>query len=238
MRENGLSPGGCNNYIRGINSFISWLKDEGHIPERLKIKLLPNPSKPLQGFSDIEIRSLLSFRPKGFTELRTWTLIITLLDTGVRIEEALTLRTSDVDMDATTIKVVGKGNKQRVVPFSFELRKNIFKYQVLKAKQGIRAIYVLCTHSGARLSYRNCYRDIKILCAKTGVVGEHVHPHSMRHFFSVNYIRNGGDIYRLSRILGHTSISTTQLYLRSMGIEQIGENHSALSPLSKLGRLR
>lgn len=70
------------------------------------------------------------------------------------------------------------------------------------------------------------------MCHAAGVDGAHVHPHNFRHAFASTYIRRGGDIYRLSRILGHSTISTTQLYLRSMGIEHLQENHAKLSPLS------
>jgi len=63
------------------------------------------------------------------------------------------------------------------------------------------------------------------------VSGRHVHPHAFRHCFAASYIRRGGDLYRLSRILGHSTITTTQLYLRSMGIEHLQENHAKLSPL-------
>jgi len=61
-----------------------------------------------------------------------------------------------------------------------------------------------------------------------------VNPHAFRHCFAVSYIRRGGDIYRLSRILGHASISTTQLYLRSMGIEHLRENHDTFSVLTAM----
>lgn len=222
------SPAGVSIYVRAMNSYLSWLKEEGLITEKPRIKSPKVPIKQIRGFSDQEIRSLLSFRPKGFFELRTFTLIKVLLDTGCRIDEILTLHTVNVDLDNLVLKVQGKGNKQRVVPVSIELRKDLFRY--LKFVSGK---FVFCTRHGDKLSYRNTFRDIKNLCAKAGVVGSHVHPHAFRHCFAVTYIRRGGDIYRLSRILGHSSISTTQLYLRSMGIEQIGENHSALSPLSR-----
>lgn len=215
-------------YIRTINSFLSWLAEEGKLQSKLHLKLLPNPTKPIKGLTDQEIRSLLSFRPKGFTELRTWTLVNLLLDTGVRIDEALGILVNNVDLDNLVFRVKGKGNKERVVPLSLDLRKLVFRWT-----QKSHHSYLFATRNGSRLSYRNTYRDIKVLCAKAGVVGEHVHPHAFRHCFAVTYIRKGGDIYRLSRILGHTSISTTQIYLRSMGIEQIGENHSSLSPLSR-----
>lgn len=236
LREKGVSAGGCNMYIRTFNSFLSWLKEEGHqTPAQLKIKLLPNPRKPLRGLSDVEIRSILSFRPKGFFELRTWTLINCLLDTGCRIDEVLRgLEMSKVNLDELHFTVTGKGNKVRQVPFSLEFRKLLFRYMQVREKRLIQKSDIMfCTGEGNHLSYRNTFRDIKYLCKKIGVEGEHVHPHAFRHCFAVTYIRRGGDIYRLSRILGHQSISTTQLYLRSMVVEHLAENHSQLTPLSR-----
>ena len=94
-------------------------------------------------------------------------------------------------------------------------------------------IWSVCvsTRSGGRLSYRNAYRDVQSICQTLGIAA---HPHAFRHCFAVSYIRNGGDIYRLSRILGHASISTTSRYLRSMGLEALREGHEQLSPLSTL----
>ena len=228
MRQRGLSAGGCNMYIRTVNSFLSWLAEEHEHP-RLRIKLLPDPKKALTTFSNADIRLLLAFKPKGRLQVRSWTLVLLLVDTGVRIDEALGLERKNVDLDALTIKVLGKGNKERVVPISLEGRKHLFK--LLSRSEGR---FVFATSSGLRLSYRNAYRDMKRICQAAGVAGEHVHPHSCRHYFAVSYIRSGGDIYRLSRILGHTNISTTQLYLRSMGVEHLLEGHSRHSPLAAL----
>jgi integrase/recombinase XerD len=233
MRSEERTPGGCNVYIRGINSFLSWLKEEGYVTEHLRLRLLSSPAKPLRGISDSEIRSLLSFRPRTPFELRTWTLVQMLLDSGCRIEELLTVNEMAIDLDNLTCTVKGKGNKERQVPFSLELRKTLWRYINHKSRRGLKRSYLFCTHIGNRLSYRNAYRDVKLLCQRAGVVGDHVHPHSFRHAFACSYIRQGGDIYRLSRILGHASISTTQLYLRSMGVEHLREGHrSPLNPSS------
>jgi site-specific recombinase XerD len=76
MRQRKLSPGGCNVYMRSMNSFCSWLHEQELTPQRLRLKLLPNPRKPLRGLSDAEVRTILTFRPKGPIQLRTWTLSI------------------------------------------------------------------------------------------------------------------------------------------------------------------
>src|SRR5262245_43430504 len=71
QRKRGLTSGGINMYARSINSFLSWLHSEGHLAERLKIRLLPDPPKPLTPITDNETRRLISFRPKGRLQTRT-----------------------------------------------------------------------------------------------------------------------------------------------------------------------
>jgi site-specific recombinase XerD len=216
MRERGLSPGGINMYARTINSYLSWLNAEGHVNERLRIKLLPNPPKPYTTFSDADLRRIVTHVPKGRARLRAWTLAVVLLDTGVRIAEALSLEREQVDLDGMVLRIFGKGQKVRLVPISTEGRKALFRW--LSRTDGR---YVFGTKRGRQWSHRNAYRDVTGICRSLGVVSARVNPHAFRHCFAVSYVRNGGDIYRLSRILGHTSISTTQVYLRSMGLEHL-----------------
>jgi integrase/recombinase XerD len=90
--------------------------------------------------------------------------------------------------------------------------------------------FLFASRSGLLLSYRNVFRDVQRFCQRVGV-SVHVHPHLFRHQFAVTYIRQGGDIYRLSRLLGHTAITTTQIYLRSMGIDDLRTGQERLTPL-------
>lgn len=227
MRREARSAGGCNVLIRSMNSFLSWLYEQGHLSAPLRVKPQPSPAKPLDSFSEADVQALLSFKARTPFQLRAWVLTLCLMDTGIRIDEALGLERSKVDLDAGFIRVLGKGRKERVVPFSREFRKHLFRL----VRQPGDGPYVFHAARGQRLRYRNVYRDIRRVCELAGVSGARIHPHAFRHFFAVNYIRSGGDIYRLSRILGHTSIATTQLYLRSMTNEQVGEAHrSPLTP--------
>ena len=212
MRKRGLTPGGINMYARTINSYLSWLHAEGHISDRLRIRLLPDPPKPLRALSDAEIRRLVMFRPHGRIALRTWTITVTLLDTGLRIDEVLGLERSNVDLQQLMLRVRGKGSRERLVPISLECRRRLYLWLNQKPARQTRrhttrlaspaSSLVFCTRTGQRLSARNVYRDIKAVCQQASVNGPHVYPHAFRHCFAVTYIRNGGDIYRLSRILG------------------------------------
>jgi len=122
LRQRGLSPGGINLRIRSINSFLTWLHEEGHVGERHRIKLLRNPSKPIDVLNDQDIKRLMTHRPHGKIERRTWTLAVLLLDCGLRINEALGLERANVDLDNLVLRVLGKGHKERLVPMSTELR--------------------------------------------------------------------------------------------------------------------
>jgi integrase/recombinase XerD len=229
QRQRGLTPGGINVYARTINSYLTWLHEEGHVADRLRIKLLPNRPKPYQTFSDLDIRRVVTFAPKRWADCRTWALAVLLLDTGLRISEALGIEREHVDLDAMALRVTGKGDRVRFVPISQQGRKALFRW--LSRSEGR---YVLGTRRGRQWSARNAHRALTTLCRALGIAGARVIPHAFRHCFAVSYVRNGGDIYRLSRILGHTSISTTQLYLRSMGLEHLQEGHAKYSPLGRL----
>jgi site-specific recombinase XerC len=152
-RQRGLTAAGLNMYARTINSYLTWLHEEGYLQERLRVKLLPNPAKPLTTFSDAHVRRILAFRPKGRTQMRTWALIVVLFDTGLRIDEALGLEREKVDLDGLTLTVTGKGNRQRIVPISIEGRKAL--YRLMAKHTASHSAYVFRTASGQRLSYRN-----------------------------------------------------------------------------------
>jgi integrase len=122
------------------------------LQERLRIRLLPDPPKPLTPISDAEIRRLVRFRPHGRLQVRTWTLIVLLLDTGLRIDEALGLDRASVDLHNCVVRVRGKGNRERLVPISLECRKRL--YVLLKSAT---ADPVFPTYSGLRLTTRNAY---------------------------------------------------------------------------------
>jgi integrase len=106
LRERGLTQGGINLRIRSVNSFLSWLHDEEHIPSPLKLKLLKAPHRQITALSPQDVKALLLFKAKRPSTARAWTLV--LLDTGMRIDEALGLERSNVDLDAMTLKCVGK----------------------------------------------------------------------------------------------------------------------------------
>lgn len=229
MRELNLSPISCNTHISAMNSFLSWLFENGHTEQHLKIKKLQAEKKIIQAWSEVQIKAIINYKPKTFFQLRLYSLCLMLLDTGCRITEALTLTRNNIDLQNMTIKIKGKGNKERVIPMGNELRKILYKL-LQKHKHN----YIFGTNRGSVQTVSNVERDMKILAEKIGITGVRFSPHSARHTFALMYLRSGGDLFTLSKILGHTSISTTQIYLRSIGVEHLQEIHSKLSILNRL----
>ena len=188
------------------------------------MRLLRAPKKIIPLIPDADVKRLASYKTNVRPLRRVHALTLLLLDTGLRISEALTLERNRVDLERRCVSVMGKGSRERMVPLSNEGRKALFLW--LSRSKGR---YVFSTSAESRLTYRNAFRDMRQLCELAGLT-RRVHPHLLRHAFAVNYVRCGGDVYRLSRILGHSNVATTSLYLRSMGFESLQEGHR--SPLS------
>ena len=222
LRDRGLSPTSVNVHLRCIRAFWRWQGKDWKIP-RLK-----EEQKILSTLTADHIRRIIHFKAIRRNETRVATLAITALDTGMRIQELLGLTRQDVDVDNMVIRVHGKGNKQRLVPMSIELRKVLYRHL---SKHNHPRLFA--TLRGTSVTARNADRDFKVVCRKLGIAGVRCSFHTLRHSFAVNYLRAGGNIYYLQRILGHSSITTTERYLRSLGIDDIQKVHDGLSLLSR-----
>jgi site-specific recombinase XerD len=121
-----------------------------------------------------------------------------------------------VDFDNMLLKVKGKDNKLRLVPNSPECRKVLFR-----AANRHEFDLIFATRNGTLVTPRNFLRDFKLLGGKRAILGVRLSPHTLRHTFAINFLQSGGDIYMLSRILGHSSVKTTEVYLKSLGVEAL-----------------
>jgi integrase/recombinase XerD len=227
MREQGIKPVTCNTYIRGINSFLTWLYENGYTSEQLKIKQLKCEQRVMKTFTEAQLKRLISFKPVKSTDIRTHTLVLLALDTGCRITELLTLKRANIDFDNLLITVYGKGSKERVIPISLEARKMLYKF----IKHGSE--FVFATRDGHPLMYNNVLRDYKRLLKLAGVEKCDQSFHSLRRAFAKAYVRNGGNLFYLQQTLGHVDLKTTRGYVQ-VDTEALQEAHMRTSILSKL----
>jgi integrase/recombinase XerD len=231
LRERGLSPVSCNTYVKAINAFSAWLHAEGHLPTPLSLSPQRTERRVVQTLSDDQLRRLLAFKPKSVAQWRAYALACTLTDTGVRIDEALGLRRGDVDFDNLLLKVRGKGRKERLVPFSFELRRVLFRWEQLTDRQRWHSDWLFPTREGTRLGQRNALRAHYLLLKRLGIPKSGFHR--LRHTFATSYLQNGGDVVRLSRVLGHAQLTTTMRYLHLVTTD-LQKPHQQLSILNRL----
>lgn len=192
MREKGLKATGCNSAIRAINAYLKWSESP------LKVPHLKEPQLILPTFTTVQITRLVTWKPKGFCPRRLHLLVLFLLDTGCRITEALTLRVSEIDFDNLLVTLDGKGRKQRVVPFSFELRKALFRY-ITEYKRKSDAL-LLASRNETRLGRRVMLRDVKLLCKRLGFDRrrEHCTPSGIRSLLTTFAVVGRSSIFRRS----------------------------------------
>jgi integrase/recombinase XerD len=123
MRAKGLKATSCNCRIRAVNAYLKWSGSS------LKVARLKEPDHVPPTFTPDGIARFVAWKPKTWTERRLHTLVLVLADCGARIDEVLSLTWADVDFDDLLLTLHGKGRKDRRVPFSFELRKHLFRWK-------------------------------------------------------------------------------------------------------------
>lgn len=232
LRERGVSATSVNTYLRCVNAFHRWAITEGHrTGDMIHIPRLKQEEKVLETLRPEQIRRILDYRPRNVeSERRVYTLTCLLLDTGLRVGEALSLIREDVDFDNRLLKVRGKGSKQRHVPLSSEGRKVLWKWVSRHTHR--YSPLVFATRSGTKPIYRNILRHFKQLGKRFEIVGVRFSFHTLCHTFAVNYIRNGGDVFRLQRVLGHSSLEMTRRYV-NLQTEDLQAVHDRLSLLTR-----
>jgi integrase/recombinase XerD len=232
MREKGLKETGVNTVLRCVNAYLHWSSGSerkcGAGCNHPRIHQLREPLLVLPTFADVQVKRLIAWRPKGKYQRRLHLLILFLMDTGCRISEALTLRVTDVNFQDLLVTLDGKGRKQRVVPFSFELRKALFRY-IGEFRKPDSLLFASRTET--TWSRRNALRDVKLLCRNLGFTPPGRTLHAFRHTFAVNYLRRGGSVFHLQKVLGHSTLEMTRRYanLVTADLQAVHERVSLLA---------
>jgi integrase/recombinase XerD len=239
MREKGLKATGCNSAIRAINAYMHWAAEGSQkcSPQckHPRIAQLKEPDIVLPTFTPTQVRQLVRWKPKGFYQRRLHLIVLFLFDTGCRITEALKLRVREIDLDNMLVTLDGKGQKQRVVPFSFELRKALFRY-IRDFRTGgpigrkLDAL-LFANRTETRLKRRNVLRDVKNLCKRLGFKAPARSLHACRHTFALNYLRRGGSTFHLQKVLGHSTLEMTRRYVNLL-TEDLQAVHERVSLLA------
>ena len=220
LRGEGYSISSICRFISSIRGLCKYLIVENVIKD--------DPSENLQtpkrwerlpkSLSISEVRSFLevnsSPKPSGPTTIRDYVMFELLYASGLRVTELVSLKLEDINLEAGFLRVLGKGSKERVVPVNIRAMERIKKYiiqqrpEILKKK---RSSYLFVTRRGGPMTRQRFWQIIKALGRRLGI---EVSPHTMRHSFATHLLEGGADLRSLQKMLGHSDISTTQIYTK------------------------
>jgi len=163
---------------------------------------------------------------------RSVVIALTLLDTGLRVNELINLRMENVWLEDGLVKVLGKGNKERLVPIGKQIRKLLWRYinQYRPEPARPKLDNLLLTQDGRPLTKNRVNIIMKHYGRVAGLTGVRCSPHILRHTFAINFLRNDGEIFSLQKILGHSSLEMTRRYCELANVD-IKKAHTIASPV-------
>ncbi|MFA5056368.1 MAG: tyrosine-type recombinase/integrase [Dehalococcoidia bacterium] len=240
-QQRGLSGHTVNTYMRSIRAFWSWLVEEEIIEQNpfSKLKIPKPPRKIIATFSPHQIDSLLSAMNGSAEGYRNTVIVLTLLDTGLRINELINLKIGNVCIEEGLVKVLGKGNKERLVPIGKQIRKLLWRYIHQYRPEPVlpKIDNLFLTQDGRPLTKNRVGTTMKRYGVIAGLSGVRCSPHTLRHTFAINFLRNDGDVFSLQKILGHSSLEMTRRYCELANVD-IKKAHATASPVDNLAMER
>jgi site-specific recombinase XerD len=232
-QSNPVSPRTVQCHVRALKAFSSWLNAEGYTPEnRLKYLKLPKaPMIVIEPLSYDETKTIFaSINKNSSTGARNHTILETMLDSGLRASEVANINLNRVNLKDGYLKVRGKGAKERIAPIGKHVR--MFSY-IDKARPkpidpALNCLFL--SQTGKPITSNTIKLVFSRPAKKSGV--NRLHAHLCRHTFAINYLLNGGDIFSLKEILGHTTSDMVNHYLHFTSA-QITAQHHKYSPMDK-----
>jgi len=215
LLDNGKTPRSVNRKISTLKSFYKFLHKDGIVDVIPTDKLvLPKQSKKLPSFFSNKSIELLFDKvefPKGFVGVRDKTILLLFYSTGMRLSELVNLDISKIDIRERQLKVLGKGNKERIIPFGIELKRELVNYIEERNKLNTSCKFLFIKINGEQVYDKMVYRIVNKYLNTVSTL-EKKSPHVLRHTFATHMLNNGADINAIKELLGHADLSATQIY--------------------------
>lgn len=230
LMEQKISPRSVNRKITTLKTFYKYLLRQNIITENPMLKILsPKVSKRLPVFVEKENMDVLMDNIEfgdDFEGVRNKLIIELFYATGIRLSELINLKEANVDIYACQIKVLGKRNKERILPFSPELKKNIQQY--LNMKERLTGEYFFVLESGKKMYEKFVYRLVNQYLSLVTTIDK-TSPHVLRHTFATHMLNNGAELNAIKELLGHANLSATQIYTHNT-VEKLKNIHKQAHP--------
>ncbi len=234
LKDNGLTSKSINRKISSLKSFFKYCVRTEILANSPMGKIIsPKIGKRLPVFvNEEETKKLvetLTQTSDTWKSLNAKMLITMFYSTGMRLSELLSLKEKQIDFSRSSIKVLGKGNKERVIPVSQETIENIRQYQELRNKEiGSSDGFLLVTEKGKKLYPKYAYLLVNQYLGTVGTLDKKS-PHVLRHTFATHLMNNGADLNAVKELLGHSSLASTQIYTHNT-IEKLKDIHKKAHP--------
>lgn len=229
----GITPRSANRKLSSLRSFFKFLIREGVVKTNPLSKVLsPKISKRLPEFvpdSDMQKFDTEVLFDNSFEGQRNLLIVSLLYMTGMRLSELVGLRVDSVNLASDSIRVIGKGNKERLIPLHPKLRPIIINYNSVRSKvdtKGSKAYFL--TVKGEPVYSKLVYRVVKHYLSMITPLQKRS-PHVLRHSFATHLLNQGADLNAIKELLGHASLSATQVYTHST-FEKLKRNYNQAHP--------
>lgn len=231
--DSGLSPKSVRVKTQSLFAFTRWLYEEelteSDVRGRLKLPKLPKVVK--SAFSDDELRRMI----EACKTKRDRAILVLMIDCGCRASEVCDMLRANVNTSQQLIIVEGKGSKQRVIPYSIHSAKILNRYLVELEKSGNTSPYLFPSRRAEKLSPGSLGAVLERIAKRANVEGACLHR--IRRTFATSFVRNGGDVFALQKLMGHEELRTTKVYV-DLVTEDLQRAHLQASPMTSLVKRR
>jgi integrase/recombinase XerC/integrase/recombinase XerD len=233
VQDEGLSSVTIKGHVVVLKGFATWLYEEEYTEDNILSRLKPPKAarKVISTLSEKEIANILSCIREGtLTGYRNMAIILLLLDSGIRCSELVNIQIDNLFLKDQCLKVMGKGQKERLVPFGDRTTRSILRYlNVRPADNGCQSVFL--NRNGTPLTENTVKMMFERLAKKAGI--PRLHIHLLRHTMATNYLLAGENPIKLQRILGHETLEMTRRYV-DMAAVQTAVVGSHQSPVDRM----
>ncbi len=207
-------PKSIQRHLSSAKGFFRFLKKNNLIDSSpFELVTAPKSSNTLPDvLSPEDVEQLLNFKPSNTIEIRDMAIVELMYSSGLRVSETVNINISDFEENMSFLRVIGKGSKTRLVPMGRFAIKAINNWLTEREKILNNTDALFLNSKGARLSVRSVQLRLKKMATKQGLPP--VHPHMLRHSFATHMLESSGDLRTIQELLGHSSLSTTQIYTK------------------------
>ena len=209
-----INPRSIQRHISSAKGFFKFLK-KNNVVNSSPFELITAPKTPNnlpEVLSPEDVEQLLKFKPTSVIEIRDLAIIELIYSSGLRVSETININLNDFEEDMSFLRILGKGAKTRLVPVGKYAKSAINAWLIERNKIINSTDALFLNLRGKRISIRSVQLRLRKMALKQGLAP--IHPHMLRHSFATHMLESSGDLRTIQELLGHSSLSTTQIYTK------------------------